>query len=605
MKKLLIVFLLLLPVVWMACSEQPKPCTEQVKQYYLSRINSLDSALQQLKKQVTANAPEAEMQRAFLNARLAYKSCEVFSEYYQSVTSKALNGAPIPSMDENDQHRIDNPTGFQVAEPFLFPNYDAGTKQALLAEVDGMLSNLIRLKQLARAQELADARVFDALRNEVFRIITLGISGFDAAIAQNSMAEADASLSSISKVLQIYEAGASAEQKALYNETQDMIVAAQKYLKYNRDFNSFNRLYFITRYANNLSGNMVKLTKANGVKSIGDLRAVKADAVSLFEIDAFEANFNTSGFDAHMSKEKVELGKRLFYDAVLGGGARSCATCHRPELAFTDGLIKNRSLDGHRDIRRNTPTLLNAGFQSALFYDNRVSYLEDQATEVINNADEMHGSLPAAVKQLKADTAYRQLFGKAFKGGDVTEYNLRNALGSYIRSLVSLNSPFDKYVRGDHSQLNANEIKGFNLFMGKAKCGTCHFTPLFNGNVPPDFRNTDTEVIGVPVSATINTIDTDKGRYDLRKLKLYENAFRTPTVRNISLTAPYMHNGIYKTLEEVVDFYNNGGGSGLHIELNNQTLPFDKLNLSKQEKKDIVAFLKKLTDTSAAIKLAN
>ncbi|WP_449438451.1 cytochrome-c peroxidase [Pedobacter steynii] len=244
--------------------------------------------------------------------------------------------------------------------------------------------------------------------------------------------------------------------------------------------------------------------------------------------------------------------------------------------------------------------MLNAGLQAASFYDNRVNYLEDQATDVISSADEMHGSMPTAVKRLKENPAYVLKFNVAFPKSkeSVSDYNIRNALGSYIRTLTSLNSPFDKYVRGDKTKLTKQELNGFNLYMGKAKCGTCHFTPLFNGTVPPDFRVTETEVIGVPLNANSKEIDTDPGKYNLRKLTLYKNAFKTPTVRNIALTAPYMHNGIYKTLEEVVDFYNEGGGVGLGMDIPNQTLPFDKLNLTDTEKKDIVAFLKKLTDNT-------
>jgi cytochrome c peroxidase len=200
---------------------------------------------------------------------------------------------------------------------------------------------------------------------------------------------------------------------------------------------------------------------------------------------------------------------------------------------------------------------------------------------------------------LDKDSTYKHLFKKAFPKAPraVNDYNLRNAIGSYIRSLTSLNSSFDQHIRGNTNKLTASEVNGFNLFMGKAKCATCHFMPLFNGTVPPDFRTIETEVIGVPALAGKKGIDSDKGKYELRKLPLYKYAFRTPTVRNIALTAPYMHNGVFKTLEQVVDFYNKGGGLSAGADLPNLTLPFDKLNLTLAEEKDVVAFLKTLTDT--------
>ncbi|MNQ90012.1 Cytochrome c551 peroxidase precursor [compost metagenome] len=146
--------------------------------------------------------------------------------------------------------------------------------------------------------------------------------------------------------------------------------------------------------------------------------------------------------------------------------------------------------------------------------------------------------------------------------------------------------------------MNPNELKGFNLFMGKAKCATCHFMPLFNGTAGPSFSNTEGEVLGVlqDPKAQIPVIDSDEGRYNWTKMDVLKFAFKTPTLRNIALTAPYMHNGAYQTLEEVMDFYNKGGAAGMGITLENQTLSPDPLNLNKKEIQDIIAFLKTLND---------
>ena len=233
------------------------------------------------------------------------------------------------------------------------------------------------------------------------------------------------------------------------------------------------------------------------------------------------------------------------------------------------------------------------------FYDARVNYLEDQAKAVITNKDEMHGSMSAALQLLKKDAGYRQLFKNAYKQEEITEYQIKNAIAAYVRSLVALNSRFDQYMRGNKNAMHQTEIDGFNIFMGKGKCGTCHFAPLFNGNNPPHFLKIDAEVIGTP--ATPDTMrakpDADKGKFYNHGIDLYRFAFKTPTVRNIALTAPYMHNGVFNTLEEVVDFYDRGGGAGLGFGLPNQTLPEDKLNLTQFEKKALVAFLKTLNDT--------
>lgn len=591
-------------VLWGSCrKENELTNAAKVKDYQISLVLRADSAIKQLRALVFTDTSPQQMQQAFKNARLAYKRTEFLTEYYTPLTAKAINGAPIATMDENDQHRIDQPEGFQVIEPYLFPKYDTANKAELLKQLDIMIPSFKRLLQLTQNQELADAQIFDAMRLEVFRIVTQGITGFDAAIAQNSMAEAAASLQTLDQVIVIYKNEISKKDESLYQNVQSLIQQNRSYLSGNINFNNFNRMIYIKQYANPLSAKLLAVSQLLGIDKFIELRALKANAKTLFDEDVFDTNYYTASYDENSTEDKVILGKRLFYDPVLSGtGTRSCASCHQPQKAFTDGMIKSVSIDGKAHIRRNTPTLLNAGLQPGLFYDNRVAYLEDQATEVINNKDEMHGSLPKAIVKLNKDVTYTRLFKSAFPKAKqaINEYNLRNAIGSYIRSLSSLNSPFDQYMRGNTNKLTASEVNGFNLFMGKAKCATCHFTPLFNGTVPPDFRTIETEVIGVPAVAGKKGIDGDKGKYELRKLPLYKYAFRTPTVRNIALTAPYMHNGVFKTLEEVVDFYNKGGGLSAGADLPNLTLPFDKLDLSPREEKDIVNFLKKLTDTGAA-----
>lgn len=602
MRKRTIIITLAVIIMWMACTQTSQQTNaRKVQLYQIAHVELAYAAAKQLKLQVTQNASPANLQAAFKNARLAYKRAEFLAEYYTPFTAKAINGPPIPSMDDNDQHRIDQPSGFQVIEPYLFPAFDTAHKTELLKQIDILMANINRLKLMSAEQELADAQVFDALRLETFRIITQGITGFDAPIAQNSMAEAAAAISAINDVTGIYAESIRGANKKSYEILTALLHNNINYLLAHRDFNSFNRMEYIQTCANPLSRALLNVAQKLGVARFNELRALKADAPDLFAPNIFDANYYTADYQAHSNPNKVKLGKRLFYDPVLSGtGIRSCGSCHQPAKALTDGLVKSESIDGKRLIRRNTPTLLNAALQPFLFYDNRVAYLEDQATAVINNKDEMHGSLPHAIGRLKTDSSYVALFKQAFPkaANAVTEYNLRNALGSYIRSLVSLNAPFDRYMRGDKSRLSAAQVNGFNVFMGKAKCATCHFTPLFNGTVPPDFRTIETEVIGVPAVAGKKGIDNDKGKYELRKLDLYKYAFRTPTVRNIALTAPYMHNGAFKTLQQVVDFYNDGGGLGAGADLPNLTLPFDKLNLTDKEKRDIVAFLQSLTDVS-------
>jgi len=205
--------------------------------------------------------------------------------------------------------------------------------------------------------------------------------------------------------------------------------------------------------------------------------------------------------------------------------------------------------------------------------------------------------MEAVIKYLSADRSYQSLFAKAFfvktqKG--ISSDQVTNALASYIRSLTKLNSRFDEYMRGNEGALSKQELKGFNLFMGKAKCATCHFAPLFNGVTPPKYVESETEVLGVPVSLADSTLDPDLGYYSVIGVDSYKYAFKIPTIQNINKTAPYMHNGVYETLDEVMEFYNNGGAVGLGINLSNQTLSEESLRLTEKEKEDIIAFMESL-----------
>jgi cytochrome c peroxidase len=224
--------------------------------------------------------------------------------------------------------------------------------------------------------------------------------------------------------------------------------------------------------------------------------------------------------------------------------------------------------------------------------------LENQIENVMKNPEEFNLSPKEIKDRIVANKQLVQLFTKAFPDKKkITPYEIRNAIASYVRSLMPFNAKIDHYFSGKGT-LTASEENGFNLFAGKAKCATCHFIPLYNGTVPPWFNNSESEVIGVPKTAEWKnaTIDPDEGRYGMNQLEQLRFSFKTPTARNSEKTAPYMHNGVYNTLEEVIKFYELGGGNGIGMNLEYQTLPFDNLKLTESEKKDIILFLKTLTD---------
>ncbi|WP_051718699.1 cytochrome-c peroxidase [Hymenobacter sp. IS2118] len=577
----------------------------------LTRLLALvdDELLPLSKRPVPQPLPTDSLRQAFRRCRLAYKRVEPFTEYFLPATSRLVNGAPVAEV-EVEETKLFEPAGLQVLEPLLYPDPAPAAQDS--AGRSELRRQALRLRRQVRSlqlswddQEFTDAHVFDALRQQVFRVVALGITGFDTPLSPAAtLAESDAALAALETPLRLYFLPDGPSKPALLVR----LAGARAALRQNQDFASFDRLAFVRDHANPLGRDLLARQQELGIAPFpGELRALRSEAATLFDANIFNPDFYTGNRQWFSNPAKVALGRQLFHDPVLsGGGGRSCASCHQPGRAFTDGLALSATLSGGT-LRRNTPTILNAGLQAGQFYDLRSPSLENQAVDVIGNRDEMHGSLDEAAGRLAQQPRYTAQFRRAFPeaatagGALVSPVRIQNAVAAYERSLVRLNSPFDRYVRGETGAvLSPAAVRGFNLYAGRARCATCHFLPLTNGTVPPTFQDSEAEVLGVPTRPGSRQLDPDPGRYALTKLAPLRNAFKTPTLRNVALTAPYMHNGQYRTLEEVIDFYNQGGGLGLGIAVENQTLPPDKLHLTPHDVADLKAFLVALTDTTGS-----
>ncbi len=562
------------------------------------RVAQLDSAAVALR----ADADVTRAQSAFLDARRAFKLAELALEYYTPTTAKEMNGPALPEVDDEEgPEAVFPPTGFQVIEEALYGDAPVSEREAIIRETATLRPLVTRAQTMMGAQHVSDAHVWDAVKLELARIATLGLPGFDSPVAGHSLDEADAAIESIVRTLAPYHTA-----DGTWRQVDSLVAEARTMLTATSDREAFDHFAFLARRLIPLGRAMQQVRVAMQIGLPAERRPFRMEAATVFDSAAFDV-MGFAPIDATPgTPEQVALGERLFHDTQLSGdGKRACSSCHMPEKAFTDGLAVNRARGG-APLARNTPTVINSGLQLGSFADVRTTYLEDQVTDVVENVDEMHGSLASIAARLAMDTSLVTQFQLAFAGSPartdsvVTAAQIRTVLAAYQRSLSQLSSPVDRALRGEAGALSDDERRGFNVFVGKGKCATCHFIPLTNGTVPPNYRKAEVEVLGTPSRAvTANaTVDPDLGRYRLTRAEPHRYAFKTPSLRNVALTAPYMHNGVYRTLEAVVDFYNRGGGAGIGIQLDHQTLPSDSLRLTAAEQRALVSFMKALTDTT-------
>jgi cytochrome c peroxidase len=278
-----------------------------------------------------------------------------------------------------------------------------------------------------------------------------------------------------------------------------------------------------------------------------------------------------------LTPEKVALGRRLFHERRLSrDGSLSCAACHNPRLAFTSGRTTERGTNGSLGTR-NVPTIVNRAWGSSHFWDGRATTLEQQALAPILNPDEL-GAAPDVVVALARSSRYRPKFLAAF-ARDPTIFDVAAALASYVRTIVAGGAPYDRFVSGELHALDDRAKRGFVLFRTRARCASCHTGPLLSDE---QFHNTG-------VAWRAGTV-IDEGRYRVTRSAADRGAFKTPTLREIARTAPYMHDGSFRTLEAVVEFYDGGGRD--NPSLDRELRP---LHLSASDKTDLVAFLRSLT----------
>jgi len=284
----------------------------------------------------------------------------------------------------------------------------------------------------------------------------------------------------------------------------------------------------------------------------------------------------------HVTSARVELGKMLFFDPRLSGSNWiSCATCHNPAMGWSDGLPTAIG-NGMTTLKRATPTIVNTAFNELQMWDGRFHSLEEQAVGPMQAPGEMNSTMGDILSKLKSMPGYVQAFEQAYPGEGVSQDTVAKAVASFERTIISQGAPFDAWVHGKQNAINSSAQRGFDLFTGKANCVACHSGPNFTDE---GFHN-------------IGLNGDDVGRFAKLPIKISKGAFKTPTLRDIALTAPYMHNGEYRTLEEVIDHYDRGGDNKENLDPSIQPL-----GLTRQEKRDLLQFLKTLSGKQVAVTL--
>lgn len=588
-------------------SEQGVFDQENCRIQLLKSVDSLHHSLSELELMVrkNINSTSGEFRNTWHACRIYYRAISPFVNFYRPELAQQLNGPPVALPEEEDEvAAFLPPHGLQLMEEKLFQSSGNYDQAEVMSELTLFRTNLEAYKSSVKDTLLREQDIFHALELEMLRYFLLTVTNMESPYTHAAFKEGASYYLNLPVFLnscytELDETDKNAFESlqttslscADFLSKQDKVSQADYFQLYSKFYiplsESLSRFFFLRCPDYNFSSGPVNFLSR-----------------SVFDPGSFTISGFLSGSESRAGTLSAQLGRLLFFDPALSQkDQRSCASCHDPRKAFTDGLQRSMGAQHGQQLLRNAPTLMNAVFQRKLFHDGRAFTFENQASEVLNNPDEMQNDFSVVPDKIKKSSEYIRLFKASFTGTEdtlISNRSILKAIAAYEQTLFSLNSRFDRAIRGDESILDANEKEGFNVFMGKGKCGTCHFLPLFNGTAPPYYSESEMEVLGVPASPdTVHPkLDADPGRQKVIPMQEYHAAFKTPTLRNIEFTGPYMHNGVYTSLEQVIEFYEKGGGKGIGLEIKNQSLAHDKLNLNKDEKRKLILFLSTLSDTS-------
>jgi len=580
---------------------------------YINGLNALYNEQVSLEEKIkntdiTSETGKDIIKKGISEARIKLKNIDLWLRYFEPVAYNKINGPLAVEWENEVFEKYEKPyrregAGLSLAELYL---NDKNANKDTLFHLIQLSLNAIKTFQADSITRQLDTfdHFFYANRLFLLNLAAVYTTGFECPDKKNIIAELRSMLVGVKNIYLTYN-----QSFPLTPVTKSYLDLYEKTIVFvndqSEDFTAFNHFIFIRNYVNPLFAINQKLINDYDARSrsFNDY-TLNNLSHSIFD-KALYTPQNTKGIYSLVADQKTldeikHIGKLLFYDPILSGNnERSCASCHKPTQYFTDTTSQTSLVFNRLGVLpRNTPSLINVVYNHLLMLDGKHISLQGQAKDVMTNPKEMGGDENELLNKVLSCSEYKKAFKKFQKltpeENGITLDHIISAITYYYSEFSNYYSPFDEAMN-DNKTINDESIKGFNLFMGKAQCATCHFVPQFNGVKPP-YISSEFEVLGVPADKDYKKISEDNGRYNINPAPETYKAFRTGSIRNAQFTKPYMHNGVFSSLEEVIDFYDAGGGTGKNLDVKNQTLSADSLKLTKIEKNELISFIHSLNE---------
>lgn len=580
---------------------------------YTEKLTNFNSQQTELVKLIEASdlksADAIEIIKNKINqTRNHMKGLDIWLRYLNPVAYKKING-PLPVEWETEVfEKWEKPykrigAGFTLAQLYLDEeNID---KQHLL----GLIEESVENTQSYFADSITDNlttyhHFFLCNRLYLLNLAAIYTTGFECPNPERVIPELQLMMEDVNSTYNSFNESFS--ETPLSRDYIHLYAKAIDFIKTQPTDNSkFDHFTFIKDFINPLFAFNQLLIKKYKVstRSLIDY-SLNKESTTIFDKSLYFGQ-NSKGIflrvnDGEALNEIDKVGKLLFYDPILSSNnLRSCTSCHKTTEYFTDTVSKTSIQFDHKNfLPRNTPSLINASFNHLLMLDGKHITLQQQGKDVITNPLEMASDEKETLKKIMSCGDYKKAFTKLLKytpqEKEITIEHVVSAISFYYSKFSNYYAPFDNAMNKTGT-VDETVRQGFNVFMSKAQCATCHFVPQFNGVKPP-YVGSEFEVLGVPADTAYSKLSNDNGRFGINPADETANAFRTGSLRNAQYTKPYMHNGVFANLNEVVDFYDGGGGAGRGLKVDNQTLSVDSLHLTKTEKYQLVQFMKSLNE---------